>query len=212
MVLLACLKVLLYRYTAQEDICVGTPVAGRIQPELENQIGPYLNILPLRDSVAADDTFAAVLQQVRQTTLDAYANQFYPFDLILAGRSPERNVRRNPLFDVGFTLQNQSEARRRQPSRYLKVSEIVRDADAIEDAEAVTDFWFVASDDDGNLKWDVVYNGALFKPETAERLFQDLETIVSTAGADPDVKVGAIPLAGARGRSLRARVAIDMEL
>ena len=212
MALLSCLKVLLYRHTAQQDICVGTPVAGRVQPDLEPQIGAYLNIVALRDRVSGEDTLASVLHAVRDTTLDAFANQLYPFDRVVDDLRLKRIPGRNPLFDVGFTLQNQHEVQVREASRHLRLTDMARDDESFEDPEAVTDLWFVARNEEGSLSVQVVYNGSLFRPERVDDLAQDLLKIVSAAVANPDTKVKAVPLIASDTRHAGRKITIDLGL
>jgi amino acid adenylation domain-containing protein len=212
MAMLSCIKVLLYRHTAQRDICVGTPVAGRVQPDLEPQIGAYLNIVALRDHVSGEDTLASVLHGVRETTLDAFAHQLYPFDLVVDDLRLKRVPGRNPLFDVGFTLQNQDDVQARDGSRHLRLIELARDDESLDDAEAITDLWFIARNVEGNLSVQLVYNGALFREQRIERLTQDLLTIVAAAGASPDMKVKAIPLAASERPHAGRKITIDLGL
>jgi non-ribosomal peptide synthetase component F len=212
MAMLSCIKVLLYRHTAQTDICIGTPVSARPQPELEVQIGAYLNILALRDRVAGEDTLASVLHSVRATTLDGFANQLYPFDRVVEDLRLKRIPGRNPLFDVGFTLQNQNDVQVRESPRRLRLTEIVRNNESFADPEAVTDLWFVARNDEGGLAVQVVYNGARFSLERVDHLSQDLMKIVSIAAANPDTKVKAIPLTASDGPSAGRKITIDLGL
>ena len=212
MAMLAAIKVLLYRYTAQEDLCVGAPVAGRVQPDLEHQIGPYLNVLPLRDTISGDDTLATVLSRVRQTTLDAYANQLYPFDRIVDDLRLKRDAGRSPLFDVGFTFHNQDEVQRRHTSQHLAISEVVHGDRAFEHDEATTDLWFFARHDVGRLSSEVIYNGSLFRAATIDALIEDLLTIIAAGGIDPDRKVNAIPLGTAGPRRPSPTIAINLSL
>ena len=212
MVMLASIKALLYRHTAQADICVGTPVSARVQPELEVQIGPYLNVLALRDRVAGDDTMASLIGRVRTTTLDAFANQQYPFDLLVQALRMKRVPGRNPLFDIGFTLQNQLDVQVRESSRHVRMTEIRRDNESFEDAEAVTDLWFLARLDEGDLMLEVVYNGARFSPALVDRWLQDLRAIVSIAVAAPETKLTSIPLPSHYASRAGQRITIDLGL
>ncbi len=106
MTLLAVWKVLLYRYTGQQDIIIGTPAAGRNHADLENQIGFYVNTLPLRNEVNGQSSFTTFAQQLINNTLRAYTHQAYPFDYILQEVGARRNTSRNALFDVMIALQN----------------------------------------------------------------------------------------------------------
>ncbi|HYC27566.1 MAG TPA: amino acid adenylation domain-containing protein, partial [Chitinophagaceae bacterium] len=106
MTLLAAFKVLLYRYSGQHDVCIGTPIAGRRHQELEGLIGFFINTLALRSNLEGDPTFIQFLQQVRATTLDAYEHQDAPFEKVVEAVVKERDLSSNTLFQVMFTLQN----------------------------------------------------------------------------------------------------------
>ena len=106
MTLLASVKALLYQYTGQRDIVVGSPVAGRDHDELDHQIGCYLNTLPLRTRFEGSDSFEGLLAKVKGTTLAAYEHQNYPFERLIELLSVPRDMSRSPLFDVMVVLQN----------------------------------------------------------------------------------------------------------
>ncbi|HLP58355.1 MAG TPA: amino acid adenylation domain-containing protein [Candidatus Deferrimicrobium sp.] len=106
MILLALVNLLLRHYTGQEEFVIGSPVAGRQHNELENQVGFYVNTLPFRIDMTGIDTFAALLQKIKQTSLDAYEYQAYPFDLLVEELGLINDPGRNPLFDVMMVLQN----------------------------------------------------------------------------------------------------------
>lgn len=106
MVLLAAFKTLLYRYTGQEDLCIGTPIANRQYRETENLIGMFANTLVLRSQVEAEDDFARLLAKVRATCLEAYEHQDAPFERIVERVQPARNLELNPLFQIMMILQN----------------------------------------------------------------------------------------------------------
>ncbi len=106
MTLLAAFQVLLYRYTGQEEIVVGTPVAGRTRAETEGLIGFFLNTLALRVSMKGDPTFAALLSRVREVCLGAYAHQDVPFERLLEELAPERTLSHTPVFQVMFNMLN----------------------------------------------------------------------------------------------------------
>ncbi|MGH7844014.1 MAG: AMP-binding protein, partial [Candidatus Binatia bacterium] len=106
MTLLAAFQTLLHRYTGQSDIAIGSPVAGRNQPELETLIGFFLNMLVLRSDLAGNPTFRELVARVRTVCLSAYEHQDLPFEKLVEELQPERNLSHNPLFQVTLALQN----------------------------------------------------------------------------------------------------------
>ncbi|MFB6456931.1 SDR family NAD(P)-dependent oxidoreductase [Chitinophaga sp. Hz27] len=104
--LLAAVNILLHKYSGQEDIITGTPIAGREHPDLDNQVGLYLNTLALRTRLQPEASFVAVMEHVRQITLGAYEHQAFPFDQLIGELQLVRDTSRNPLFDMMLILQN----------------------------------------------------------------------------------------------------------
>ncbi|MDQ3918642.1 MAG: condensation domain-containing protein, partial [Acidobacteriota bacterium] len=194
MTLSACIKALLYRHTGQEDIVVGSAIAGRVHAEMERQVGPYLNVLALRDQVQGGERFDALLERVRETTLDAYANQLYPFDWLLEGLGVRRERGRNPLFDVGFTFQSQRRSSAPRRSADVEISELPGTDIETQNAEALTQFWFLGEEGPDALRMTVVYDGASFEESTMRRLAEDLCSIVEAVGQDPGVRINRLQL------------------
>jgi non-ribosomal peptide synthetase component F len=110
--LLTAVNALLYRYTGQSDLIVGSPVAGREHADLEDQIGFYVNTLALRTRFSGEDTFLDLLANVRQLTLGAFGHKVYPFDQLVDDLNLRRDMSRNALFDVMVTLQDRGAGRR----------------------------------------------------------------------------------------------------
>ncbi len=109
MVLMAGVKTLLHRYSNQDDIIIGTPIAGREHPDLENQIGLYLNTLAIRTKFEQGDDFLEILNKEKEALLNAYQHQNYPFDELVGNLSLKRDLSRSTLFDVMIVLQNQAQ-------------------------------------------------------------------------------------------------------
>lgn len=106
MLMMSAFYVLLYKYTGQEEFVIGTPIAGRDQEELKNTVGMFVNMLPLRNKVSGGQTFNQLLQECKLTALAAYDNQNYSFDDLVEQLHLQRDLSRNPLFDVVFALQS----------------------------------------------------------------------------------------------------------
>jgi len=104
MALLAGFEVVVSRHAGESDVVIGIPIAGRVRPELEPMIGAFLNTLVLRNDLSDNPTFRELLGRVRETSLDAYANQDVPFELLLADLQPPRDLSRTPLFQIFFNM------------------------------------------------------------------------------------------------------------
>ena len=106
MILLAAFDVLLSRYSGQEDIAVGSPIANRNRKEIEGLIGFFVNTLVMRTDLSGNPTFFELIDRVRKIALDAYANQDLPFEHLVEVLQPERDMSRSPLIQIVFALQN----------------------------------------------------------------------------------------------------------
>jgi hypothetical protein len=122
MTLVAAFKILLWRYSGQSDVVVGTPIAGRNQLATEGLIGLFVNTLVLRTNLSGNPTFSELLGRVREVTLSAYAHQDLPFEKLVEELQPERDMSRSPLFQVMFVLQNASAETLQLPG--LEASEV----------------------------------------------------------------------------------------
>jgi amino acid adenylation domain-containing protein len=187
MLLTALVKVLLYRYSGQSEISVGCPVAGRTHPDLEHQIGLYVNTLVLRDQLAGAQPFAEFLRQVRETVMGALAHQEYPFDRVVHDVGPPRDPSRNPLFDVMVALQNTANVSLRLPD--LEISSLGLDY-------GVTQFdllWNFIDAPEG-LYLELQYNSDLFRRETIEAMIHHWQTLAASVVVDPTMPIGRLPL------------------
>ena len=157
------IKILLHKYSGQEDIIIGSLTAGRQHPDLEKQIGFYVNTIPLRDKIEKEDSFDEVIKKVKKTTLEAFDHQNYPFNKLVEEFEKDRNLSRSPLFDVLFVLQNKE-----QNIPDIKGIKVTNCKHNIETAKF--DLSFDAFIGDNKLVMSINYNTGLFKAETIERM------------------------------------------
>ncbi|WP_223636166.1 non-ribosomal peptide synthetase [Corallococcus sp. EGB] len=186
-VLLAGFQVLLSRYSGQQDVVVGTSVAGRGRAELEGLIGLFTNYLAFRTDLSGQPSFRELLGRVRETTLEAYAHQDVPFEKLVDALKPERQLSVNPLFQVALTLQN-------APLPPLRLPGLVLDAEPVDNRTSKTDLSLIAMEVPQGMRLTAEYNTDLFDPGTMQRLLAHLRTLLEGAVADPGRRVGDLPL------------------
>ena len=187
MTLLAGFNTLLFRYTGQEDILVGTPVANRNRVEFEGLVGFLVNTLVLRTNLSGDPNFRELLRRVREMTLEAYAHQDLPFEKLVEMLQPERNLSYSPVFQVMFSLRNlHAEV---PPLGGLKVEEIDCDPGA-----AQFDLTIEVIERPEGLSCLAIYRTDLFEAETVRRLLGHYQTFLEGAVKDPDSRLSALPI------------------
>jgi len=194
MTLLAGFTALLGRYSGQDDIAVGVPVAGRTRPEMEPLIGLFVNTLVLRTSLADDPTVGDLLHRVRHVALEAYTHQEVPFERLVQALQPVRDPGRNPLFQVLFSM---FEARTPLQSELPGLSVRVASTEhllAAYEMGAKFDLSLSAWNLDGTIGLRLVYNADLFAASTMERLLHHLEWLLTAAVATPEASIAALPL------------------
>ena len=185
--LLATLKVLLFAYTGQEDIIVGSPIAGRENAELKDQVGFYLNTLVLRDRIRADLPFTWFFEQVKRTATEAFDHQIYPFDHLVDELDLKRDLSRFPLFDVMLILQNQDE-----PGMALSG---VRAWPVFEHSgTSKFDLTFCFKEMPAGLILAIEYNTDLFREDRIRRMGGHFLELVRSILADPSAPVGRLNL------------------
>ncbi|CAG1772939.1 hypothetical protein BAC2_03281, partial [uncultured bacterium] len=187
MTLLAAFQAVLYRYTGQPDLVVGSPIANRTRTEIEPLIGFFVNTLVLRTDLSGQPTFREVLRRVRETTLAAYTHQDLPFEMLVEELQPDRTLSHNPLFQVMFALE--SEAATGPDLSGLKVEAV-----EIENDTSKFDLTLTLSDQGAHLSGRIEYRTDLFEAATIERLANHLTTLLTAAVAQPDRRVAALPL------------------
>jgi NRPS condensation-like uncharacterized protein len=191
MTMFAAFKALLYRYTGQADIVVGSPVAGRNQLETEELIGFFVNMLALRTKIEDNPRFSELLRQVRETTLDAYAHQEVPFDKLVDALQIERNPSYQPLFQVVFALQSAS----LNPSGVPDVTPTPR---LVGPVPSAFDLILEVVDSEEHLGVGLLYNVDIFNETTAARLLEHYRDLLNEVTGDSEKRIMDIRL-GADG-------------
>ncbi|HEX2207305.1 MAG TPA: amino acid adenylation domain-containing protein [Longimicrobium sp.] len=187
-VLLAGLRAVLARWSGQEDVVIGTPVAGRTRSEVEALIGFFVNTLPLRGPVRADDSFRALLRREKATTLAAFDHQELPFERIVEELRIPRDLSRNPVFQVSLMLQNtRAEAERLAGIEIAPLQ--------VEFDTARFDLAFdLYEEEDGGLRVETEYATDLFDHATAGRMVAHLKHLLCNAAAAPDAPLARLEL------------------
>jgi hypothetical protein len=187
MTLLAVFQVLLYRYSGQEDVVVGLPIANRNRTEIEGLIGFFVNTLVLRADLSEKPTFKELLQRVRNVCLEAYAHQDMPFENLVEELRPERDLSRNPLFQVMFVLQNTPRPLRRPAGLSIERVDVLP-------ATSPFDLSLYLRERDGELIGFFEYNTDLFESSTIERMIGHFDTLLEGIVADPEQPISTLPL------------------
>ena len=187
MTLLTAFNILLHRYSGQDEILVGTPIANRNLPELENLIGVFINTVVQRISLSGDPGFRELLKRVRDVSLEAYAHQDLPFEKLVEELKPKRDLSRTPLFQVVFNLQN-------SPMPKLEIPGLEIDPLEIDRGVSQFDLTLMMSKSEGQCRGTVEYNRDLFKPATVTRMFQSFQMLLEDAIAQPDCPISRLQL------------------
>jgi amino acid adenylation domain-containing protein/thioester reductase-like protein len=187
MTLLAAFKVLLHRYTQQNDIAVGTPIANRNRSETEGLIGFFVNTLVLRTQLTGNLSFRQLLKQVREVALGAYAHQDLPFEQLVEELQPERNLSHSSLFQVMFILQN-------APTEVLKLPGLTLSTLTVESKTASFDLTLSMADTEQWLKGTLEYNTDLFEAARIDRILQQFQVLLQGVVANPDQCLSDLPI------------------
>jgi amino acid adenylation domain-containing protein len=188
MIVLAAFKTLLFRYTGQEDILVGVPIANRNRPEIENLIGFFANTLVMRTDLSGNPPFLELLERVREITMNAYDNQDLPFEWLVGELQPERDMSRNPLFQVMFTHQNWKQPPQKESS--------LLSFHALESRKKVAlfDLWFGVWNERDFLGSAMEYSTDLFDTATIIRLRNHFITLLDSAVSNPERRLSDLQI------------------
>ncbi|MBW4592864.1 MAG: amino acid adenylation domain-containing protein [Brasilonema angustatum HA4187-MV1] len=187
MTLLAALSILLSRYSRQNDLCIGSPIANRTHSQTEGLIGFFVNTLVLRTQIKPEQSFIEFLQQTRSSCLDAYAHQDIPFEFLVEKLQPARSMSHNPLFQVMLALENNE-----SPDLSLPGLEI--EWLGVKGAIAKFDLTLMVMEYDNqlNCSWD--YATDLFEKSTIQRMAEQFEVLLQGIIDNPQQPINALPL------------------
>ncbi|NKQ35830.1 MAG: amino acid adenylation domain-containing protein [Chloroflexi bacterium] len=202
MVLLAAFQVLLHRYTGQDDIIVGSPKAGRSR-QTARLVGYFINPVALRANLAGNPSFISFLKQTRQTTLDAFAHDAYPFPLIVEHIQPTRDSSHPPIFQVVFSWQkttslmnnnNMASFALGESGKNAKLGQITIESYALKQTVSPYDLTLLVAEAGDELIINFEYNTSLFEPDTIKRMVGHLQTLLAGITDNPQQPIGMLPL------------------
>ncbi len=188
MALVGAFQVLLGRYSRQDDFCIGLPIANRVRTEMEPLIGFFVNTLVLRAQLDGPPTFVELLGRVRQSSLDAYAHQDVPFERLVQELEAERDLNRNPVFQVMFVLQNTQESTLHLPGVQVSEVEVYNETTTFDLTLALQE------QPDGSLTGVVEYATDLFERETIERFCTQYVMLLEGIVNAPHTRIDELPI------------------
>ncbi|MDJ0732653.1 MAG: amino acid adenylation domain-containing protein [Nostocaceae cyanobacterium] len=187
MIALAVYQVLLFRYTGQTDIIVGTPIANRQQVEVENLIGFFVNTLPLRGNLDGKPSFRQFLRRTVQTCLDAYAHQDVPLEMLVEKLESERDQSRSPIFQTLFAVQN-------APLGKIDLPGLTAIPIRLDNGGAKFDITLILEPDGDNWLATLEYNTDLLREESAQQMLRHFQQLLTAVVTNPDICIDALPL------------------
>ncbi|MCE5294811.1 MAG: amino acid adenylation domain-containing protein, partial [Chlamydiales bacterium] len=190
MYIMAAFSVLLHKYSGQNDMIIGCTTSGRTMQETGQIVGHFLNMLPIRVKPHANQKFEAFLDQVRQFSVAAFENQDYPFDLLVNELKVERNVSRNPIFDVAYIFQNFMEG-------YTYHSDIAF-KNIYNNQTAKHDLSLYALIEDNKMVFEFEFTKGLFKAESIQRMARHFLNLLSDVTQHPQKTIGDLSLVDAK--------------
>lgn len=194
--ILAMVNAFLFRYTSQEDIIIGTPIAGREHFQLDQQIGCYVNTLPLRLQFNGNDNFIELCGKVKQVTLEAYEHQLYPFDDLINSLSISRDISRSPLFDIMVVLENEPQAVKFEIDE-LKVSHYPMEANHSSKFDLL--FSFIDTGDEIDLH--LQYNTDVFSENLINQYLNHLVALIQSIIQYPNTPINELEFLTSKERT-----------
>jgi len=187
MTLLAAFFVLLYRYTHQADLVIGTPATNRVKQEIDDLIGVFINPLVLRLDMTGNPTFRELLQRVKHVTLEAYDHQAYPFELLVKELKPIRNENRNPLFQVLFDFQSSL-------GPHLDLPGVTSELQAYDPPGTQFDLTLSLLEKSHEIEGTFEYNSNAFDPGFVEQMIESFPILLDTACTQPAQSITSLPI------------------
>ena len=187
MTLLAAFQVLLYRYSRQDDIAIGSPIAGRTRTETEGLIGFFVNTLVMRTNLSGAPEFRELLARVKEVTLGAYGNQDVPFERLVEVLSPQRSLNRTPLFQVMFALQN-------SPLPQMEFGEARLEPINVSSGTSKFDITMSLEETGGTIEGYLEYSTELFEHQTIQRMIGHYKVLLENLLADDQSRIDYLPL------------------
>jgi len=187
MMLLATFQTLLHRYSGQDDICVGTPIANRHRSDIEGLIGFFINTLVMRTKFSEDATFREMLQQVREVALGAYAHQDMPFEKLVEELQPERDLSHSPLFQVMFVFQN-------NPNEAIRIPDFKLEFLEVENEISQFDLSLIMFNSPNELRGGIEYNTDLFDEATIARMLEHFRNLLQHIVNNLDTRISDLQL------------------
>ncbi len=189
--LLAVFKILLQRYSGRNDLIIGSPVAGRFHPDLDQAVGMFVNMLPIRTTIDSSTTFVEHLRRVQEVALEALEHEKYQYEDLIVKLKAHGQADRNPLFNIVFVLQG------KDPTEELRVGDLVVRSYDLKLRRALFDLVLSATEMDDDVLLNLDFATALFKREVLEAAMSDFRTLLADVIADPSVRISDLELASA---------------
>ncbi|MGM1428283.1 condensation domain-containing protein, partial [Sphingobacterium lactis] len=195
---ISLVNILLYRYSGQSDLIIGTPIAGREHPDLDEQIGFYVNTLAFRNKINTNDSFLDVLEHAKQIIIQGFNHQSYPFDLLVDELGIKRDPVRSPLFDVMVVLHGAGE----NSTENLAFKGIEFERIQLEDVVSKFDLTFYFEKCNDALQIEIEYNTDIFNRTRIERMMDHLQALLEQLLKSPDTAVGKLDFIPSKERQL----------
>ncbi|MBE5929385.1 MAG: amino acid adenylation domain-containing protein, partial [Lachnospiraceae bacterium] len=195
MVLMSAAMVLLGKYSRQEDVVIGTPISGRTHRDTEGMLGIFINTLAMRGKPEGKKTYEELLEEIKETCLKAYENQEYPFEDLVEAVDVQRDMSRNPIFDVMLVLQNNE-------SQEIEFNGVRTEWADTKDTVAKFDLTFNIWENDGVFYFGLEYCSDLFKEESAKQILEHYIIILEELINNPTHKISEVDMVSERERVL----------